>query len=283
MVFEKVNEGIIEKIREGGIGSEATVDVELRTRFPGIGGTIITQEGAVTASRVEHHIVPKAGHSMFLKHMIFKKIDDYFYRIGVYKYAHVPRPLGSVSIVNGKKFEAYIYEWVHGDEGFPWEIKDEYGEAVNVHLSDWNEFVKHFKEAGVEMNNDITDADDGRISKNVIHSFSSDLKQNKLSSIWKRIDFGKHSILIDYDRLWNYLQKNKSHLINVLRKERFHMIELAAAFLRNRGNMKEYEVGTLETLIGDYRRSSLVHLVSRGSGSTSVIYQNEESPEPSLL
>jgi len=36
------NEGIIEFICEGGYGSEARIIVELRTRFPGIGGTILT-------------------------------------------------------------------------------------------------------------------------------------------------------------------------------------------------------------------------------------------------
>jgi len=39
----------VEFIHEGGEGSEARVDVELRTRFPGIGGTIDTYQGIAVA------------------------------------------------------------------------------------------------------------------------------------------------------------------------------------------------------------------------------------------
>ena len=76
---DKINEdGIIEFLYEGGEGDEAKVNVELRTKFQGIGGTIITEEGAVTALRMEHSGAPKSGHNMFLRHMLIKKLEDFF-------------------------------------------------------------------------------------------------------------------------------------------------------------------------------------------------------------
>jgi hypothetical protein len=114
-------EGIIEFICEGGHGQEATVSVELRTSFPGIGGTIITSQGANTANRQEYNSQPGSGHRMFLRHMILKKQEDYFYRNNIYDYAHIPRPIGSIS---GSGIGSCLYEWVSGKEGFAWGTGD---------------------------------------------------------------------------------------------------------------------------------------------------------------
>ena len=67
--------GIIERICEGGAGSEASVWLELRTKFPGIGGTIITSEGVATANRKLHSPSVGGGNRMFIRHMIIKKIS----------------------------------------------------------------------------------------------------------------------------------------------------------------------------------------------------------------
>jgi len=40
---------------------------------------------------------------MFLRHTLIKKLEDYFFKKGHYRYAHVTRPLGSTE-------RAYIYE-----------------------------------------------------------------------------------------------------------------------------------------------------------------------------
>ena len=112
--------GIIETICEGGAGGEARVIVQLRTEFPGLGGTILTQEGVASALREEYNPSEKAGHRMFLRHTIAKKLDDYFHRTGVYVYAHVARPLGSISRRGDSPSEAYIYEWAFGSDRFPW-------------------------------------------------------------------------------------------------------------------------------------------------------------------
>jgi len=103
-------EGIIEFVCEGGIGSSAKVCIELRTKFPGIGGTIISHEGVACALREEFNPSPKSSHRIFLRHMIVKKLEDYFHRKGVYVFAHIPRPLGSMSRDGEHPNESYIYE-----------------------------------------------------------------------------------------------------------------------------------------------------------------------------
>lgn len=79
--------GVVEPIREAGAGGEARIIVELRTRFPGLGGTILTQEGVAAALRIEYNQAPLVGHEMFIRHLIAKKLDDHFYRSGVYYYS----------------------------------------------------------------------------------------------------------------------------------------------------------------------------------------------------
>jgi len=63
--------GIIEYVCEGGFGGSATVCVELRTEFPGIGWTIVTHEGVASAFRGElspslkpSHIGPFNGYGI---------------------------------------------------------------------------------------------------------------------------------------------------------------------------------------------------------------------------
>ncbi|MFB0509914.1 MAG: hypothetical protein ACETVX_05410, partial [bacterium] len=140
----KSDKGIVEFIYEGGSGGEAYVRIELRTEFPGLGGTILTNEGVATAMREELKPNYKSGHKMFLRHMIIKKLDDYFYRKGFYKYSHVPRPFGSISRDDKEPSEAYLYEWAFGSEGFPWQYPNSEGYSNEIILNDWKEFVEHF-------------------------------------------------------------------------------------------------------------------------------------------
>ena len=278
----KNEKGLIEFIYEGGIGSEARVLVELRTKFPGIGGTIITQEGAVTALREEFNTSPKSGHKMFLRHMIIKKLEDYFYRKHVYKLAHIPRPLGSISREGEKPYEAYLYEWVFGNEIFSWRVTDRNGNPKSVTLRDWNEFVDNFYGAGIDMGIDITDPDDGRISKNIIHQLSIGVNIDtfEMNSLWKRIDFGFRSVSIDYEKLSKFLHDNEDDLIGVLRIERYQMIELALEYLtKGMEKMKDVDIGRLDVLVGDYRRKTLEHYTSRGSGLTDRLTYFDERTE----
>ncbi len=259
--------GVIEFICEGGIGATATVSVELRTEFPGIGGTIITHEGVASALRREFHPSPRSAHRLFLKHAIVKKMEDYFFREGIYMYAHIPRPLGSISRGGESPSEAYIYEWAFGTEGFPWEYVDREGNRSRVKLHDWNNFVTYFHRVGIDVQMDTSDPDDGRYSKNIIHPYPKPIGNGgEMSSLWKRIDFGYESMKIDFDRLSQFLHDKREDLERVLREERYDMIVLATEYLMKGKDMKEVDIGRLDSLVGDYRRSSLRHHVSRGSG-----------------
>jgi hypothetical protein len=110
--------------------------LEFRTEFAGIGRTIITYEGVAAALREEYTKTPKSGYKMFLRHTIIKKLEDYFYRTGAYNFAHIQRPLSSISKINGNQYEACIYEWAFGSEGFPWENVDKEGNRRIIKLKD---------------------------------------------------------------------------------------------------------------------------------------------------
>ena len=263
------DKGIIEFICEGGSGSEANVKVELRTIFAGIGGTIITNEGVATALREEYTPTPKSGHKMFLRHTIIKKLEDYFYRKGAYMFAHIPRPLGSISRTSDKAYEAYIYEWAFGSESFPWECVDKKGIRNLVKLRDWEKFVTSFSSAGINMELDCTDPNDGRISQNIIHQYPKPIEEGlEMSLLWKRIDFGPMSLNIDFEKLIRFINENRNELIDVLRHERYEMIRLSVEYLTNRTNMKEIDIGRLDALIGEYRRSSLRHYIVKNLDSS---------------
>jgi hypothetical protein len=260
----KEDKGVIEFICEGGSGSEANVKVELRTVFAGIGGTIITNEGVATALREEYNITPKSGHRMFLRHTITKKLEDFFYRRGAYMFSHIPRPLGSISKVGQNPYEAYIYEWAFGSECFPWECIDGKGKRSPIKLHDWDNFVTSFGSAGINMEMDCTDPMDGRISQNIIHQYPKPIADgSEMSLLWKRIDFGPMSLNIDFDKLLKFLNDKKKDLINVLRTERYEMIILAVDYLTKGTKMKEIDIGRLDALIGEYRRSSLRHHIAK--------------------
>jgi hypothetical protein len=280
-IIMKLNRGIIEFICEGGAGGEARVIVELRTKFPGIGGTIVTHEGVAAALREEYKITPKAGHKMFLRHAIIKKLDDYFHRTGVYFFAHVPRPLGSISRGGEDEYEAYIYEWAFGSDKFPWLFTFSDGRREPVRLHDWEIFASSFMTAGVNLANDITDPDDGRMAQNIVHQYPIPVGNRfEMSSLWKRIDFGFNSITIDFEGLSKFLHENKERLIQTLRYERYELILLARDYLAKGSHMSEVDIGRLDALTGDYRSSSLRHVVASSlgvAGESAPVYIGERS------
>ena len=282
MLDPTFEDGVIEYVREGGCGGEAAVTVYLLNKLPGIGGTIRTHEGVVTAVRAEHNPAPGSGHLMYLRHMLIKKLEDYFFRERVYKYAHIPRPLGSISRQGAQPFEACLYEWAFGGEGFPWVVSEYGGEKLPVRLRDWNQFVDHFHKVGIDLGADVSESDDANVSKNIIHQFPTDYPHDgDLNPIWKRIDFGPASAPMDYEKIMRFLVDNRGSLIDVLRGERYRMMVLATKYLdwSTRGKLSDYEYGALETLIGYYRLASLHHHISRGGcNSNGQPYSEEISP-----
>ena len=258
----------VEYIGEGGFGDEANIIVQLRSEFPGVGGTITTYQALPVALRTEFNYSPNCGHRMFYKHAIIKKLEDYFFKTGVYRYPHVTRPLGSTD-------ESYIYEWAFGNDGFPWEYSEAGGAKTYVNLDEWNRFVEAFNRTGINMIIDCSNPYDGRISKNVVHQLARPLYtyQPDLNRIWKRVDFGDMSIQIDYEKLERYLEDNKEALRATLSMGRPEFIELAHRYLSPVHKINERDLGRLEQLTIDYRMSTLAHLNTRGV---------EKSPEIKL-
>jgi len=255
----------VEFIHEGGIGSEARVDVELRSRFPGIGGTIDTYQGIAVARRNEFSNAPDAGHEMFLRHMLIKKLEDYFFKKGFYKYAHITRPLGSID-------RSYIYEWAFGRDGFPWSYLNETGDSVSVRLDDWDAFNAVFLEAGVDLQSDCTNPDNGTLSQNIVHQLhlGANAARPILNRLWKRIDFGPRSIRLDCEKLLDYFQKHETDIRETLRVGRYDMMVLASKYLLSDGSMNQKEHGRLDMLVLDYRLSTLAFLNARGVGEEST-------------
>ncbi len=251
--------GVVERIREAGAGGEARIIVELRTFFPGLGGAIVTQEGVAAALRIEHHQAPMVGHEMFMRHLVAKKLDDHFYRSKVYVFSHVPRVLGSISLGEKNLREAYLYEWAFGRDGFSWM---EPGGNDQIQLHDWKQFVDCFSETGMDLSYDTTDPDDARVSQNLVHQYPDTLERNEMCSLWKRIDFGFRSILINYDRLLGFVRDHRARLMETLRYERYEMLRLAVAYLCQRScgeHLSDYDLGRLVQLVCEFRRSSLSH------------------------
>lgn len=250
----------------GGSGSEAKINIELRTEIPGIGGKIITQQAVVIALREEFNKEPKMGHKMFLRHTIIKKLEDYFQRKKIYQFSHIPRPLGSISRNGENPYEAYIYEWVFGSDSFLWEYLNPEEGHIFLKIVDWSEFGGAFDEAGIDLRTDCTDSDDGRCSQNIVHQFynmSGDSKDFEINPLWKRIDFGYRSIKINYENLSRFLRDNREALRQVLRSERYDMMALSLEYLTN-SNMDRLDIGRLDALVGNYRLASLSHYISRG-------------------
>jgi len=255
----------VEFIHEGGTGSEARVDVELRTRFPGIGGTIDTYQAIAVARRNEFSKAPDIGNQMFLRHMLIKKLEDYFFKKGLYKYAHVTRPLGSTG-------RAYIYKWAFGLDGFPWSYLDEHGDSVDIRLDDWNAFSTIFLEAGVDLQSDCTNPDNGTVSQNIVHQLhlGANASQPTLNRLWKRIDFGPRSIKLDYEKLIDYLRENELDIRETLRVGRYDMMMLACKYLIKGSSIDSKEYKRLGMLVLDYRLSTLAFLNARGVGDGST-------------
>ena len=260
--------GVIQPIAMGGAGSEAKIRLDLRTKFPGLGGTIVTKEGVVAALRIEYNSTPRVGHKMFIRHMVAKKLDDHFYRSGIYVFSHIPRAFGSISLRKNEVCEAYIYEWTFGSDGFPW-VRDG---TTAITLSDWTAFVARFVEAGIDVKQDITDADDGRYSQNIVHQYPHTPDSDEMSPLWKRIDFGFNSMTFNLDRLEKYMSDSREDLLKTLRSDRYQMLRLAIAYLRDAKGMSEYNLGRLEQLIVDYRLSSLRHF-AYGFGPAGAVPQ----------
>ena len=249
---------ILIEIGEGGFGSEAVITVELRNEFPSLDGVITAQKAVVSARRQEKNANRDTGHLMFLKHIVFKKLDDYFRSIGRYEFAHISRPLGSQD--NG----VYFYEWVFGMEGFPWSHIGDNGASEPTVLSEWKEFVESFISAGIDLERDSVDSD-SEISKNIIHElYHSNDVWTGLNCLWKRIDFGSQSVRVNWYEVSGYLQDNEEDLRMVWGENRLAMVGIIVCYLKNREEgypVSFFDEAMFNSLLREYRVSTVQHLL----------------------
>lgn len=236
-------------------GSEASVALALTQTFPGIGGTITTDQKIRIAVRKEFSAIPGHAIKLFYTHAVLKKLDDYFQRIGTYAYTHITRPVGSLHIPE----ETYLYEWAPGTDGFPLTGMGADSKTMLI-IDEWNEFVGAFFEAGIDLARDCTDAENASLSQNIIHEMPRQ-KDGKLNCLWQRIDFGPKSIGINFQRLKYYIEVHKQSLLEILHIDRYEMMNLAIEFLMN-GTLEQKDWGRLEILTRFFRTSTLRHLIS---------------------
>lgn len=244
---------IIKEVAEGGAGGEAQVRTQFRNIFPGIGGTVRIQQPMMAAWREEFNQSPGVGRRIFLKHLILKKLDDYFCRTGRYLFPHIARPLGSGGKENGLP-EGYWYQWVYGQETFPWEYPKTDGGRDKVSLDEWSQFTFAFAEAGINLSTDVCDADNGLISQNIIHEFYK-FSETDLNFCWKRIDFGAGSMRMDFGKLCDFLRAHAVFLGEVLGTERLALLILAGSYLSRKTPCESCL--ELDELTAKYRLSSL--------------------------
>ena len=266
----------IETICCGGYGGSAEVHIQIRNIFPGLGGVIKTEQDFVAACRIPRgtdlakvnnpdsditfeKLESKATLSalnVYFRHVLIKKLDDYFFRMGKYKFSHIPRPLGSD--IDG----IYYYEWVFGDEGFYPEYYDEYYKKwFPVKVDEWSIASGCFNEAGVGIFDDTVE-NDGHYIKNVVmlEPKVSD-SEEYLTKLWKRIDFGFESIHIDFSKLEKFVIANKSDLEKSLSPERVEMLLLILEFLMNSHTPKTFDkMERMSKLVFDYRKSTTRHM-----------------------
>lgn len=250
----------------GGDQDFARILVENRTVFPGPGGVIVTKYPLKCAFRQERVMkgkVPNTGLKLFLRHLLIKKLDDLFVITGRYRCPHVAAPYG---VVSQRRTEGYIYQWTPGCETFPWELllSDE-GFNQPVHLEEWPEFIRAFREAGIDLERNVV-MSDSRNAQNIIHDDGQIVDRNgrpQLSAAWRRIDFGEESATIDYEKLLFFLDKNKNQIKENLSHARYHLIWCVYLFLSRKTSPPE-----LPGMIIQYRLSALEHSQIKSKGQS---------------
>lgn len=242
---------IIRDVDLGGAGGEAEVKTQFRNFFPGIGGTVALQQPIMSAWRQEFNQAPGIGKKLFLKHLILKKLDDFFTRTNHYIFPHITRPLGSNR--EGQP-EGYWYQWVYGRETFPWEYPKANCQRETVALQEWSQFTSAFMEAGIDLSTDVCDADNANISQNIIHEAYKSFEVD-LNFCWKRIDFGPHSMRIYFDKLCRFFETRAYSLGRILGEDRLALMILASRFISE--EKMDASCQELDRLTADYRLSSL--------------------------
>ncbi len=266
----------IETICCGGYGGSAEVHIQIRNVFPGLGGIIRTEQDFVAACRIPRgtnlekinnpnsditleSLESKSTMSalnVYFRHTLIKKLDDYFFRSGRYRFSHVPRPLGSD--IDG----IYYYEWVFGDEGYYPEFYDEdYKRWFPVKVDEWDTAAGCFNQAGIGIFDDTVE-NDGYYIKNIVmlEPKISDSDES-FTKLWKRIDFGSESLHIDFAKFEKYIADNRQSLDKYLKAERVEMMSLVLEFLMKSCAPCDFtKMDRMKDLVFDYRKSTTSHM-----------------------
>ncbi|MGC9088607.1 MAG: hypothetical protein ACP5IV_00450 [Caldisericia bacterium] len=262
-----------EEICEIGHGGEATVYIQLRNSFPFFEKNFRTKRDFIVSFRVLHkgdvssnELLFNKSFNEFLRHLIAKKFDDYFLRKGFYRYPHISRLLGFDK-------DGYYYEFVYGLEGYyPLYFDDEFMNWNPVVLYDEKISSSLFHEVGIFLFQDIIEPTSNYVKNIIIEEIGISLMPEKISNLWKRIDFGVKSIKFDYEKIRNYIKKNERDLIEILSKERVEMLLLSLDFLLKKEGLNtfnEEKFERLKYLIELFLKSTFDHM--------GVIEENPES------
>lgn len=254
----------MDRIAEIGHGGEATVFLELRRIFPFFEKNFYTKRDFVVSYRVLHkgdtiskELLFKRSFLEFLRHLIAKKLDDFFLRKGLYKFPHIPRLLGFDTF-------GYYYEYVWGIEGyFPLYFDEELSTYLPVNLYEENEAKNLFHNAGIYIFQDIVEPTSNYVKNLIIEEPEIPLLPQEISNLWKRIDFGVKSIRFDYFKIENYLNENREELIKYLGIKRYKLISLANKFLILNGDENKFgdrSFKKLKKLIEPFLKSTLDHM-----------------------
>src|SRR3989338_2344074 len=83
--------------------------------------------------RAVYEVSGDSEHS-FLRNLAAAILDAAFVRNGRYANRHIPSPIG-LSDAAGLPPDGYLYEYVAGSEGFPWEF-----DRQHITLGEWGQF-----------------------------------------------------------------------------------------------------------------------------------------------
>ncbi len=234
---------IVEVVRELGSGSEAIVYLELRNTFPLLDKTIRSK----ILFPVSHRIISSnkrvsevsninntefdlsdpsqaAVFNEFLRHVLAKKLDDYFLRKGKYRYPHIPLVLGLTP-------QGYFYEFVYGLEGYYPDYYDEDYNLIPVLLGEETIASNLFSSIGILLLHDMEEAGSSYLKNIIIQEPELESYPKEISNLWKRIDFGVSSLTFNYAKIKKYLEENKDDLNKVITKDRTEMLFLIIDYL----------------------------------------------------
>ncbi len=174
----------------------------------------------------------------FLINFLIKKLEDFFITNKYYTFPHLPRPFGAIR-------NTFSFEYPFGKRV----IKENF--VKNFLIEDLKIFYDKFLEIGIDF------LKNEKIFSNIFVSQPQHTIFDRVSRMWTLCIFSPLQIEIDYNKVYDYLVKNKVVLKKNLSKGRYETMVIATKFLKEGLNKKEYR--KLKEGILSFRISSLRH------------------------